>query len=81
MSYSHESSASSESAAIDADFGEVGGVPVLFIYVLSGLGLFLIGLIGIVYYCAKKEAKEEEQKLANAPTVPPPMDYQNQRKC
>ena len=80
MSYSYESSASSES-----DHAEVGGVPVLVILIFGGIGLFMIGLCCCLCYCTKKEGekyiKQEEQKLANAPTVPPPMDYQNQRKC
>ena len=79
-SYYSEQYGSSETN--DAENGDDVWILVL------ALGVFALVAFSMCFcfcYCVKKDgefvAKQEEQKLANAPTVPPPMDYQNQRKC
>ena len=79
----HEGSASSASSGTnDAENGDDVWIPVLFV---GGFALVIFSACFFSCYCDKKQGekyiKQEEQKLANAPTVPPPMDYQNQRKC
>ena len=70
-------------------YGAHGGAPraiMALVLTLMLLVFFLVAgsvCLGIMYFDKQNkenQIKQEELKLANAPTAPPPMIYQNQRK-